>query len=108
MEKHDYTATCIYLITVTTVDRKRILGALVGDSADAAEIETTVLGRYVAEAFRKTAAEVTRKTGSRVQVLHYKVMPDHFHGILFSVVGVVESGVALVDVGEVLRHAPGQ
>ncbi|MBQ4386993.1 MAG: hypothetical protein II822_05285 [Prevotella sp.] len=83
MEKHDYTAACIYLITVTTLERKRILGALAGDSAGMAEIETTALGRYVAEAFRKTAAETTRKTGCRVQVLHYKVMPDHFHGILY-------------------------
>ena len=83
MEKHDYTAACIYLITVTTMNRKRVLGKLVGDSAGTAEIETTVLGRYVAEAFRKTAAEITRKTGCRVQVLHYKVMPDHFHGILY-------------------------
>lgn len=83
MEKHDYTSACIYLITVTTEGRKSILGSLVGDSANTAEIEPTALGKYVTEAFRKIAAETTRKTGCRVQVLHYQIMPDHFHGILY-------------------------
>jgi REP element-mobilizing transposase RayT len=83
MEKHDYTSACIYLITVTTVDRKRVLGSLVGDSPATAEIEPTALAAYVAEAFRKIAAETTKKTGCRVQVLHYQIMPDHFHGILY-------------------------
>ena len=83
MEEHDYTAACIYLITVTTADRKRVLGSLVGESPDTATIEPTVLGVYVAEAFRKIAAETTKKTGCQVQVLHYQIMPDHFHGILY-------------------------
>jgi REP element-mobilizing transposase RayT len=83
MEKHDYTSACIYLITVTTEGRKRILGSLMGDSANTAEIVPTALGKYVAEAFRKIAAETTKKTGCRVQVLHYQIMPDHFHGILY-------------------------
>ena len=83
MEEHDYTASCIYLITLTTVDRKRVLGSLVGDSPITAEIVPTALGSYVAEAFRKVSAEVTKTTGCRVQVLHYQIMPDHFHGILY-------------------------
>lgn len=83
MEAHDYTAACIYLITVTTADRKRVLGSLVGNSADTAAIATTALGKYVAEAFRRVASETTKKTGCRVQVLHYQIMPDHFHGILY-------------------------
>ena len=83
MEKHDYTLPCIYLITVTTEGRKHLLGSLVGDSASTAAIEPTDLGVYVVEAFRKTAAETTKKTECRVQVLHYQLMPDHFHGILF-------------------------
>ena len=83
MEKHDYTSACIYLITVTTEERKRVLGSLVGDSPNTAEIEPTALGEYVAEAFRKIASETTKKTGCRVQVLHYQIMPDHFHGILY-------------------------
>lgn len=83
METHDYTSSCIYLITVTTEGRQRLLGKLVGDSAATAAIEPTPLGAYVAEAFRQTAAETTKKTGCRVQVLHYQIMPDHFHGILY-------------------------
>ena len=83
METHDYTSSCIYLITVTTEGRQRLLGTLVGDSAATAAIEPTPLGAYVAEAFRQTAAETTKKTGCRVQVLHYQIMPDHFHGILY-------------------------
>lgn len=83
MEEHDYTSACIYLITVTTVDRKRVLGSLVGDGPNTAAIALTALGDYVAEAFRKIAAETTKKTGCRVQVLHYQIMPDHFHGILY-------------------------
>lgn len=83
MEEHDYTSACIYLITVTTVDRKRVLGSLVGDGPNTAAIAPTALGDYVAEAFRKIAAETTKKTGCRVQVLHYQIMPDHFHGILY-------------------------
>ena len=47
MERHDYTSACIYLVTLTTVERKRVLGSLVGDSADHAEIEPTALGKYV-------------------------------------------------------------
>ena len=83
MEEHDYTSACIYLITVTTEGRKRVLGLLVGDNPNTAEIVPTALGEYVAEAFRKVAAETTKKTGCRVQVLHYQIMPDHFHGIIY-------------------------
>ena len=63
MENHDYTLPCIYLITVTTEGRQRLLGTLVG--------------------VRQTAAETTKKTSCRIQVLHYQIMPDHFHGILY-------------------------
>ena len=61
MERHDYTSACIYLVTLTKVERKRVLGSLVGDSPNHAKIEATALGKYVAEAFRKTAAETTKK-----------------------------------------------
>ena len=82
-ECHDYAAPCIYLITVTTEGRQRILGSLVGNSPDTATIEPSALGEYVIAAFRNMAAIVTKKTGSRVQVLQYQLMPDHFHGILY-------------------------
>ena len=81
-EGHDYAAPGIYLITVTTADRQRILGELTGTSPEDASIRPTALGEYVIAAFRKTAAMVTEKTGSRIQVYQYQLMPDHFHGIL--------------------------
>lgn len=82
-EGHDYAAPGIYLITVVTEGRQRILGSLVGNSPDTANVEPTTLGEYVIAAFRKMASMVTEKTGSRVQVLQYQLMPDHFHGILY-------------------------
>lgn len=81
-EGHDYAAPGIYLITVTTADRQRILGELTGASPEDASIRPTALGEYVIAAFRKMAAMVTEKTGSRIQVYQYQLMPDHFHGIL--------------------------
>ena len=81
-EGHDYADPGIYLITVTTADRRRILGELTGTSPDAASIQPTTLGEYVIAAFRKMATMVTEKTGSRIQVYQYQLMPDHFHGIL--------------------------
>lgn len=81
-EGHDYAAPGIYLITVTTADRRRILGELTGASPDEASIQPTTLGEYVIAAFRKMATMVTEKTGSRIQVYQYQLMPDHFHGIL--------------------------
>ena len=81
-EGHDYAAPGIYLITVTTADRQHILGELTGASPEEASIRPTALGEYVIAAFRKMAAMVTEKTGSRIQVYQYQLMPDHFHGIL--------------------------
>ena len=81
-EGHDYAAPGIYLITVTTADRQRILGELTGTSPEDASIRPTALGEYVIAAFRNMAAMVTEKTGSRIQVYQYQLMPDHFHGIL--------------------------
>ncbi len=80
---HDYSAAGIYLITVTTTNRERLLGKLTGSTPDEARIEPTTIGGYVIEAFRKMAATVTAKTGTPVQVLQYQLMPDHFHGIIY-------------------------
>jgi hypothetical protein len=80
---HDYASACIYLISVNVANRERRLGALVGNTPDEAHIEPSALGEYVAAAFRRMADIVTEKTSSRVQVLQYQIMPDHFHGILY-------------------------
>lgn len=80
---HDYSAAGIYLITVTTSNRERLLGKLAGSTPDEAHIEPSAIGGYVIEAFRKMAATVTAKTSTPVQVLQYQLMPDHFHGIIY-------------------------
>ena len=80
---HDYASVCVYLISVNVANRERLLGALVGNTPNEAHIEPSPLGEYVAAAFRRMAEIVTAKTGSRVQVLQYQIMPDHFHGILY-------------------------
>lgn len=80
---HDYTSVSLYLITVTTVGRQRILGQLVGNSADEAHVEATDLGRKVIAYFNRIPEITMEKTGCRVQVVQYQLMPDHFHGILY-------------------------
>ena len=80
---HDYSSISLYLITVTTVDRQRILGKLVGNSADEAQVEATDLGRMVIAFFNRIPEVTKQKTGCRVQMVQYQVMPDHFHGILY-------------------------
>ena len=82
-EGYDYSRPGVYLITVTTIDRQRLLGTLIGDNLDEVCVEASPLGEAVVRAFREMAARVTRESGSRVQVLQYQIMPDHFHGILF-------------------------
>ena len=80
---HDYTSVALYLITVTTVDRQRILGKLVGKSAAEAEVEATDLGKKVIACFKRIPDITMEKTGCRVQVVQYQLMPDHFHGVLY-------------------------
>ena len=80
---HDYTSVSLYLITVTTVDRQKILGNMVGNSAEEAHIEPTDLGRMVIAYFKRIPEITLQKTGCHVQVVQYQLMPDHFHGILY-------------------------
>ena len=80
---HDYTSVSLYLITVTTVDRQRILGKLIGSNADEADVEATDLGKLVIACFKRIPDITLEKTGCRVQVVQYRLMPDHFHGILY-------------------------
>lgn len=80
---HDYTSVSLYLITVTTVDRQKILGNMVGNSAEEAHIEPTDLGRMVIAFFKQIPEITLEKTGCHVQVVQYQLMPDHFHGILY-------------------------
>ena len=80
---HDYTSVSLYLITVTTVDRQKILGNLVGNNAKEALVEPTDLGKMVIAYFKRIPEITLQKTGCHVQVVQYQLMPDHFHGILY-------------------------
>ena len=80
---HDYTSISLYLITVTTVDRQKILGNLVGNNAKEALVEPTDLGKTVIAYFKRIPEITLQKTGCHVQVVQYQLMPDHFHGILY-------------------------
>jgi len=81
----DYTAPCIYLITMVIADRRSMaLGRLVvdddggGDPAKvAAHVELTVAGRAVVAEWRRMG-ELT----PAIRPLEIQVMPDHVHFIL--------------------------
>ena len=79
---HDYSDRGIYLITATTTDRLPLLGTLVGGIEDA-QVEPTPIGKAVIAAFQDIERQMLARTGCKVQVLQYQLMPDHFHGILF-------------------------
>ena len=81
---HDYQSRRIYLITMTVMGRRPLLGTLVGD-ADAPDgsqlaprVELTELGQQVADCWM-----AIEKHYPEVSVLATMVMPDHLHGILF-------------------------
>ena len=80
---HDYTSPCIYLVTVTTLDRRPLLGTLAGNNPDEAHIVPSDLGNKVIDFFLNIEKTTYAKTGCRVQVLHFQLMPEHFHGILY-------------------------
>ena len=81
---HDYQSRRIYLITMTVVGRRPLLGTLVGDadapegSLSAPRVELTELGQQVADCWM-----AIEKHYPEVNVLATMVMPDHLHGILF-------------------------
>ena len=73
---HDYHSPCIYLITVTVVDREPLLGDVTGD------VEHAVIG--LSEVGRAVKREVYAlpQRYPQVQVLQYQIMPDHVHLVL--------------------------
>lgn len=73
----------MYLITVTTTDRKGLLGFLQGNSPDEASIIPNTLGEEVIATFKRIEQITLQKTGCHVQIIQYQLMPDHFHGILY-------------------------
>lgn len=73
---HDYREPCIYHITVTTVDRKPLLGQVTGD-VQVAKVVLTELGMAV-----RYEINMLPRRYPQIQVLQYIVMPDHVHLIL--------------------------
>lgn len=76
----DYKSSGVYLITIVTHKRKRVLGEL-NNNIQKPGVELTKLGQYAEEAWKKTL-EIQREKGRCVRSLGYQVMPDHIHGIL--------------------------
>ncbi len=83
-EGHDYTDRRMYMITMTTEDRKPLFGTVVGrseapeDSPDAPHIELTELGERVKEEW--WACPLYHP---EIEVIALQMMPDHLHGVLF-------------------------
>lgn len=91
---HDYHGRGIYLITLCTEGRQPLLGKLTGSSLEEAAIEPTALGREVLRCWdqipaiqRQLAEKKIAKTGKPcvrdILLLDRRLMPDHFHGILY-------------------------
>ena len=73
---HDYHEPCIYLVTVTTVDREPLLGQVEGDAIKA-RIKLSDIGRAV---WREIEAIPQRYP--QVKVMQHQIMPDHVHLVL--------------------------
>ena len=73
---HDYRDRCIYLLTVTTVDRKPLLGRVVGD-VYTAHVELSDLGIEVRHHLYALCDRYPQ-----LRLLQYQIMPDHVHVIL--------------------------
>ncbi len=78
---HDYKTRGIYLITIVVRNRERILGELNMDAKNPAVILSET-GKAVEREWKKTVA-IQALNGRKIKLLHYQVMPDHFHGIVF-------------------------
>ena len=73
---HDYHEPCIYLITVTTVDREPLLGIVEGDAIKA-RIKLSAIGKVVWHEIE----EIPRRY-PQVKVMQHQIMPDHVHLVL--------------------------
>ncbi len=74
---HDYRARCIYMVTLTSVNRAPIFGRLAGGEAEP-YVALSDAGRMIEACWREIPA---RFPG--VSLFDHQVMPDHFHGIIF-------------------------
>ena len=70
----------LYHVTLTIPDRRRILGNLIipNDDPQQAIIKSTPLGRAILDCQR-----AVQEHYPEIQILHYRLMPDHLHAIWF-------------------------
>lgn len=73
----DYRQPAIYLLTFTTIDRRPILGSLIGDCNNA-RVEPSEVGNIVLRQFERLSSICPN-----IRILAKQLMPDHFHGILY-------------------------
>ena len=74
----DYSSRCIYMITITLVDRSRpVLGRLAGEGEEW-RIEPSEIGRIVEQCWREIPQQ-----WPGVEIIESQLMPEHFHGIIF-------------------------
>ena len=74
--RHDYHEPCIYLVTVTTVNREPLLGRVDGDTVKA-RIKLSAIGKVVWHEI-----EELPKRYPQVKVMQHQIMPDHVHLVL--------------------------
>ena len=70
----------LYHVTITIPDRQRILGNLIIPNGDPQQaiIKSTPLGRAILNCQR-----AVQEHYPEIQILHYRLMPDHLHAIWF-------------------------
>lgn len=73
---HDYHEPCIYLVTVTTVDREPLLGQVEGDDVKV-RIKLSTIGKAVWREIEKIPERYPQ-----VKVMQHQIMPDHVHLVL--------------------------
>ena len=81
---HDYQERQMYMITMVTEGRRRLLGTVMGRSdglrgtADEPRVVLTDLGRRVSQNWHDIGVRYPQ-----ISIIALQMMPDHFHGILF-------------------------
>lgn len=77
---HDYQQPGTYMITLSTYDRKPLLGRLVWSDSEGrdAKVELSELGKQVEEQWQNLSS-----LHPELEVQDYQLMPDHLHGLLW-------------------------
>lgn len=76
---HDYSAPCIYMLTLVVKERRKILGTLhdADNNHSLPWVEPSVLGHKVLACWREITTYYPE-----VELYNVQLMPDHLHGII--------------------------